>query len=313
MEFRAPSVATEQTARASKYLTNNLEDPSAGRKVLDSLINELGNVVEYYPDWHPILTIPAQSSGSIKEVHSMRELDAYKTIDHTVMFVRGFVTCPYSEDKADRLVEAVEQLEGLRAYRLHQPLYADNAYPVVVEAFTVELEADGTIRSRDALIWFSQHLLNDAWSFQVAETWWNIRSLILGHPHGSRSSLFVNQHSGAHMRKILEAFNNSGMFGPIKESSLEMLSKKKRDTICETLIRAAVTSWDKHSEKFDFELRGETCKVNIRDTWGDGHELSVQVVIGDHDLYVSGFFYVREDRPTYTEPLGKRALAEKFL
>jgi hypothetical protein len=311
MEFRAPSVATEQNVRAAKYLTKNLEDPNAGIAVLDTLISELGSVVENFPDWHPILTVPAK--GSTKEAYSMKELDAYKTIDHTVMFVRGFVTCPYSEDKADRLVVAVEQLDGLRAYRLDQSLYADSAYPVVVEAYTVELEADGTIRSRDALIWFSQHLLKDAWNFQVAETWWNIRSLILGHPHGSRSSLFVNQHSGAHMRKILEAFNNSGMFGPIKESSLEMLSKKKRDTICETLIRSAVTSWDKHSEKFDFELRGETCKVNIRDTWGDGQELSVQVVIGDHDLYVSGFFYLREDRPTYTEPLGKRALAEKFL
>lgn len=311
MEFRAPSVATEQAARAANYLTKNLQDPNAGITILNTLIGELGNVVENFPDWHPILTIPAK--GSARQAYSMRELDAYKTIDHTVLFVRGFVTCPYSEDKADRLVEAVEQLDGLRAYRLHQPLYSENAYPVVVEAYAVELEADGTIRSRDALIWFSQHLLKDAWNAQVAETWWNIRSLILGYPHGSRSSLFVNQHSGAHMRKILEALNNSGVFGPIKESSLEMLSKKKRDKIGETLIRTAVASWDKHSEKFDFELRGETCKANVRDTWDDGHELSVQVVIGDHDLYVSGFFYLREDRATYTDPLGKRALAEKFL
>ncbi len=311
MEFRAPSVATEQTMRAASYLTENLEDPSAGRMVLNGLINELGSVVETFPDWHPILTIPAK--GSTEEIYGLNGLDAYKTIDHTVLFVRGFVTCPYTEEKADRLIEAVEKLDELRAYKLNQPLYADNAYPVVVEAYSVELEADGTIRSRDALIWFSQHLLNNVWSSQVAETWWNIRSLILGSPHGSRSSLFVNQHSGAHMRKILEAFNNSGMFGPIKESSLEMLSKKKRDTICETLIRAAVNSWDGESEKFDFELRGETCRANIRDTWGDGHELSVQVVIGDHDLYVSGFFYQAKKQATYTEPRGKRAFAEKFL
>src|SRR3546814_17303431 len=78
---------------------------------------------------------------------------------------------------------------------------------------------------------------------QVAETWWNVRSLILGSPHGSRSSLFVNQHTGVHMRKILEAMHASGMFGPIKEASLEMLSQKKRDAISETLIRTAVANW----------------------------------------------------------------------
>src|SRR3546814_9233054 len=84
---------------------------------------------------------------------------------------------------------------------------------------------------------------------RVAETWWNVRSLILGSPHGSRSSLFVNQHTGVHMRKILEAMNASGMFGPIKESSLEMLSQKKRDAISETLIRTAVANWDGEDRK----------------------------------------------------------------
>jgi homoserine acetyltransferase len=93
----------------------------------------------------------------------------------------------------------------------------------------VILEGDGTIRSRDALVWFSQQSALEAERAEVAETWWSIRSNILGGPHGSRSSLFVNQHTGVHMRKILEAMNASGMFGPIKESSLEMLSPKTHD------------------------------------------------------------------------------------
>src|SRR3546814_9022491 len=84
-----------------------------------------------------------------------------------------------------------------------------------------------------SLAWFVQLSAAEATGAQVAETWWNVRSLILGSPHGSRSSLFVNQHTGVHMRKILEAMNASGMFGPIKESSLEMLSQKKRDAISE--------------------------------------------------------------------------------
>ncbi|TDI60996.1 MAG: hypothetical protein E2O92_04190 [Alphaproteobacteria bacterium] len=311
MEFRAPSVATEQNTNAIKYLTKNLEDPEVGRRVLDGLMQDLGNAVEGFPDWHPILTIPQQ--GTTKHVSWFSQLETYDATEHTVEFVRGFITCPYSEDQANQLLDAVNQLTGLHAYRLPGPLYADNAYPVVVVATEVKLEADGTIRSRDALTWFAQQSVKEAWDAQVAETWWNIRSLILGRPHGSRSSLFVNQHTGVHMRKILEALNNSGMFGPIRESSLDMLSKKKQDKISETLIRTAVTNWDKCSEKFSFELRGEICKVDIRDTWDDGHELSIRIEIGEYDLYASGFYYEEDDRITHSEPRGKRALAEKFL
>ena len=184
---------------------------------------------------------------------------------------------------------------------------------VVVVAVNVELEADGTIKSRDALAWFVQLSAAEATGAQVAETWWNVRSLILGSPHGSRSSLFVNQHTGVHMRKILEAMNASGMFGPIKESSLEMLSQKKRDAISETLIRTAVANWDGESSSFDFELRGETCKASLRDTWNDNHEISVRVEIGRFDLYVTGFYYPEDRRITHVDPRGKRELAEKFL
>ncbi len=154
---------------------------------------------------------------------------------------------------------------------------------------------------------------SEAADAKVAETWWNIRSYILGCPHGSRSSLFVNQHTGAHMRKILETMNDSGMFGPIKESSLDMLSQKKRNAIGETLLRTAVKNWDREALSFSFELRGETCRASLRDTWEDNEELSVRVVIGEHDLYVSGFYYPARDEITNIDPRGKRHLAEKFL
>lgn len=311
MEFRAPTVAAQQNARAIEYLTKNLNDPAAGRNVLDRLFDELGGAVSDYPDWHPILTAPPQEPA--EHIYSLSQLRVYQGADHTVEFVRGFITCPYSDDDADRLVNAVLQVPGLYAYRLQEPLYADSAYPVIVVAVEVELEADGTIRSRDALAWFAQQLTKSARNAQVAETWWSIRSNILGCPHGSRSSLFVNQHVGVHMRKILEALNDSGMFGPIRESSLGMLSKKKRDAICENLIRTAIKKWDGKDEEFQFELRGEICKSNIRDTWNDGLELSIGVMIGKYDLWVSGFYYADDDRVTHLDPLGRRALAEKFL
>lgn len=313
MEFRASNVAAEQNELTLKYLTKNLSNPEAGRRAFDDLVSELGSAVESFPDWHPILTAP--DNDSPYDVSSLSEIPAYRGIDHTREFVRGFVTCPYSEDRADRIVEAVNKIPVLSAYRLDVPLYADNAYPVVVEALEIDLEADGTIRSRDAITFFAEKVVKEMRTAQVAETWWNIRSLILGRPHGARSSLFVNQHAGLHMRKILEALNNSGVYGPIKESSLEMLSQKKRDTICETLIQAALKARDesKGSDEFEFELRGETCKASVRETWEDGEELSVRVIIGNFDLYVTGFYTKKGEQLSFQEPTGKRRLAEKFL
>ena len=286
-------------------------DPAAGRAVVEQLIAELGNATDGYPDWHPILTSPPRDSNEHRS--GLQQIEAYRGLDHTFQFVRGFVTCPYSEEAADRLVSAVNAAPNLEAHRLSEPLYADQAYPVVIAAWNVELEADGTIRSRDALRWFVALSASEAADAQVAETWWNIRSYIMGSPHGSRSSLFVNQHTGAHMRKILEAMNESGMFGPIKESSLDMISQKKRNAIGETLIRTAVTNWDRKAPSFTFELRGETCKAALRDTWEDNEELSVRVEIGKHDLYVSGFYYPAREKITNVDQRGKRQLAEKFL
>ncbi len=293
------------------YLTKNLSDPEGGRRIVEQLIQELGNAVERYPDWHPILTMPPRNGAEY--VSDVAQLKVYAGVNHTKEFVRGFVTCPYSDTKADKLVATVGQIQGLYARRLDIPLYADNAHPVVVVAMNVELEADGTIRSRDAIAWFTQNTAAAADGAQVAETWWNIRSNILGSPHGSRSSLFVNQQAGVHMRKILEAMNASGMFGPILESSLDMLSPKKRDAIARTLIRTAIDAWDGESPSFEFEMRGTTCKAAIRDTWEDGMELSIRVEIGKHDLYVTGFYYPKDNRITHTDPTGRRNIAEKFL
>lgn len=222
MEFRSPTAAAEVKAEKLKYLTKNLSDPIKGNEEFERLTKELGNAIEGYADWHPILTIPRDRlrKGSDGDLFQL-----YKGLDHVVMFVKGFVSCPYSEEAANSLLEQVRELPGLYAYRLELPLYHDKAYPVVVEAARISFEADGTIRSRDAIAWCVQELARNAREAQVAETWWNIKSSILGQPHGSRSSLLVNQFTGGHMRKILEALNNSGMFGPVKEWSLEMLSK----------------------------------------------------------------------------------------
>ena len=104
MEFRSPTVAIQQNAAAMTHLTKSLCDPAAGRAVVEQLITELGNVTDSYPDWHPILTSPPRESS--RHISSLQEIEAYQGLDHTIEFVRGFVTCPYSEEDADRLVSA---------------------------------------------------------------------------------------------------------------------------------------------------------------------------------------------------------------
>lgn len=311
MEFRCPTAAAEANAYSLSYLTKNLTNLKEGEAEFERLLERLGNSIDGYPDWHPILTIPPRAGDHGNTLQTL-----YKGLDHTIKFVRGFVTCPYSESGADELVNTANALPGIHSYRLNVSLYADNAYPVVVEATQIELEADGTIRSRDALAWCVQELVKSAHHAEVAETWWNLRYCILGAPHGSRSSLLVNQYTGGHMRKILDALNNSGMYGPIKEWSLEMISKKKRDKIGETLIRTAIKNYSQNSQEFEFELHGELCKATIRDTWNDGSELSIRVQIGEVgelSLLVSGFYYPEKNIIESSEPKGKRAVAEKFL
>ena len=318
MEFRASKTAAEQIALAIENMTKDLDDVETGRRLFGSLVENLGCVVDDYPVWHPILTTPSEKRHV--DVIGLETLPIYDGIDHTVKFVRGFVTCPYSEETADNLIRRVteevlklDDCPKLDAYRLEGPLYADNTYPVVVEAPNVILEADGTIKSRDAITWFVEEIIQDVSKAQRAETWWNIRSELLGRPRGARSSLFVNQYAGGHIRKILEVLNNSGIFGEIIESSLAMLSEKKRNTVTRTLLEAALMAWKKEGDDFEFELRGETCKATVSDTWGDGSEFSIKVMIGKYDLHTSGRFYPKANKLECSTPRGKRALAEKFL
>lgn len=311
-EFRYPVAAAETNALSLRILTSRLSNPEAGRAVFEGLLLQLGNTVEVYPDWHPLLTLPQDSGIEGDSFHDLSS-SVYAGLDHTVLFISGFVTCPYSQEKADKLVRNVNAVAGLNAYRLETPLYSDQAYPVVVEAVNIELEGDGTIRGRDVLSWSLKKLAQNAEYSEVAETWWTIRSNLLGQPHGSRSSLFVNQNTGSHLRKILEVLNDSGVFGPIKEWSLDMLSKKKRDTICKTLIMTAVANYRDGIEHFEFELCGEECKAKVRDVWRDNTELQIEVEIGNSDLIVSAFYHPQNGVITPLGINGKRSIAEKYV
>ena len=76
--------------------------------------------------------------------------------------------------------------------------------------------SDGTIPKAVAVPLMLELELPFWRSAEVAETWESMRPHILGSPCGSRSSLFVNQETGAYLKKVWNDIIYSGMFGPIK-------------------------------------------------------------------------------------------------
>lgn len=98
------------------------------------------------------------------------------------------------------------------------PLYEDTAKPVLIW-WTWDkhaLESDGTIPPAIAVPLMLSRTLADLSSVQLSEPWENIRDLLLGSPHGARSSLFLNQLTVKQLRTMYNGLIDSGAFGPKK-------------------------------------------------------------------------------------------------
>ncbi|WIY24537.1 hypothetical protein [Parasedimentitalea psychrophila] len=323
MDFRSPTASAQARRKTIKRFTEHLpnKDVEIGVAALEKLFEELGDPVEGFPDWHPIRTAPGRNHNG--RVKFFDEIDTYSGKDHTILFVKGFVTCPFNEATSDALVEAADQFNGLSAERLYEPLWSEGTFPVKVTAIEIELEGDGTIPLRQVMRWHFEGLAKSGRFSDVAETWWNMRSELMGRPHGSRSSLFVNQNTGGHIRKTLEAANDSGMFGPVREWSLDMLSERKQDQIRNTMFEAAIKASGGKSGTFKFQLVGQSCQAKIRDVDGDGSFITVAVSMNrvdrpdgsfQTDLMVDGVYKPENhEYPSSGTPLGKLAFAKMVL
>lgn len=321
MDFNRQESAQQQNKETMDYLVGRLSDPEAGRAQVEMLFSELGDSVSHYPAWHPILSLPPKESS--RDVYSISNIGLYEGADHTRLFVQGFVTCPYDKSSAKKLVRAVEEsgIRGLTARRIKVPLYADGTYPVVVEACNLELEKDGTIESRCALVGFLKHFSNSKLEeASYSEEWKNISWMYLGSPGGHVSSLFASEETGRHMKSIVKAINASGMLGPVYRS-VDVLSKMHRDAACLKLLKRALAEWehqvvdDGHGPwEFAFTKHGETCRAQVRDTFKDETEFSISVDVGDGILHASGWYYPAEENRIQAGTLmGKRDKAHKFL
>lgn len=222
MAFRADEVAKLAYERAEAYLLpRNMEISRAererGRNALMDIHDDLGPVVSGYPSWHPLVR-NYQDDRSPSTAPDER--CGYRGLDHTVLFANGFITCPYRDPEA--VINSVAELPWhhvaqISAELLDVPFYSTMAKPVLVRCnWTKPIGNDRMVPLRIALpLLLEKEIPCWAWS-DVAETWESMRPYLLGQPHGSVSSLFVNQESGQAIKKIWNSLIFTGMFGPIK-------------------------------------------------------------------------------------------------
>lgn len=232
MAFRAQEESIKGRESAverfiTKYLTQ--EKRAQSEQALHRLIDEWGPVVSAYPAWHPIVTsVQGYTREKFSHPHTRpSEKTGYQGLDHTILLKNAFITCPYGG--AETILDSVEQLEDtsfakIRAEALDFELYHRDATPVLVKCiWSHPMETDGTIPKRLAVpLMLEYEVPMWRWS-EVAETWATMRSYILGSPHGSRSSLFVNQETGQTLKSLYKTLIETGMFGPIYQES----AKKK--------------------------------------------------------------------------------------
>jgi len=222
MAFRADEVASSAYQEAESYLLKgirgDIDEYKKSRDYLERLTMEIGPVVRSYPSWHPLVSnhkdhqSPSTSPG--------RDC-GYEGLDHTVLFVNGFITCPY--DGGQKIIDSVESLPHhsaatINVTRLDTKLYQMDANPILVTCNWSDkyIGAGQTIPLRTALPLLLMEEMSEWGRGEYAETWETMRPYFLGKPHGARSSLFLDQESGAAVKKIWNQLINTGMFGPIK-------------------------------------------------------------------------------------------------
>lgn len=218
MDFDFKNKSKKCNASTIYYLTDWLKDKEAGIERAQAVIQKLGNSVDNYPEWHPILTLPPYDDDGHPSCHS--EIKTYKGTDHTFYFAKGFVTCPYGERKGEILIRNVNKVKGLHAYRLDGPLHNEGCFPVVVECTDLQLQPDGTIDSRTALRGFVRIASQIAQYSSWPEKWEDIKSEYLGSPCGDTSSLLVDEQTGRRMKSLVEHMNESGVFGTFEAKEL---------------------------------------------------------------------------------------------
>lgn len=217
--FRANEAAKNGYEYLENYfLPRTLEltesERERSKQVLLNIVKEYGAVVERYPSWHPLVW---NNSSNSNDNTTPSEQCGYKGLDHTRYFANAFITCPYGDGQ--NVIDSVNALPKnpvatITAKRLDVKLHRLDTTPILVTCdWHKPLSTDGTIPLSIALPLILQKELPNLISAERTESWESMRPYLLGIPHGSRSSLFVNQETGQAIKKIWNALINTGVFG----------------------------------------------------------------------------------------------------
>lgn len=222
MAFRADESARTGLESVKNYLIpRNLSEDQREKSEnkLFEIEDKYGPAVAGYPSWHPLVTHHDDRCPTT----TPNDRCGYQGLDHTKYFLNAFITCPYGNGQ--KVIDSVEALPyssvaTITAERLDVKFYQSNANPILVRCdWSKPLQDDGMIPASLAIpLMLKKEIPCWEWS-TYGETWETMRSYFLGLPHGSRSSLFVNQETALAMKKIWTLLINTEMFGPIKVSN----------------------------------------------------------------------------------------------
>jgi len=186
---------------------------------LQEIVDKYGPVIDSYPSWHPLVT----NHDSRIPVTSPSKECGYHGLDHTKFLVNAFITCPYGDGQD--IIDSVEALPfssiaTITAERLDVKLYNSSTTSILIRCdWNDSLGRDGMIPASQAIpLMLQKEVPCYEWAI-YGETWETMRPYFIGSPHGSRSSLFVNQETALTMKKIWTLLINTGMYGPLKISN----------------------------------------------------------------------------------------------
>lgn len=219
MAFRADEAAEAGLEGARRYLIPRglaPEQRQQAERALADIVEKCGPAVDGYPSWHPLV---AKSLRARDQVTTPSECCGYRGLDHTRFFAHGFITCPYGG--GEEVIRSASDIVCpkdiyITAEAIDAPFYGTGTTPILVKCeWMTELEPGLTIpKSLAVPLMLEKEVPAWRWS-EVGETWENMRTYLLGSPHGARSSLFVTQDTALGMKKVYEAMVNSGMYGPV--------------------------------------------------------------------------------------------------
>lgn len=222
MAFRADESVRSGFESVKSYLIpRNIEagERERSEKKLFDIVEKFGPVVEAYPSWHPLV----DSRGHRCSTRTPSDSSGYEGLDHKRFFANAFITCPYGDGQ--KTLDSVKARPYIfpaiiTAERLDVQLYSPDATPILVRCDWEEpISSNGMIPASIAIPLILQKELACWEGAERGESWEAMRSEFLGSPHGSRSSLFVNQETGSTMKKVWNLLMGTGAFGPIKGSN----------------------------------------------------------------------------------------------